>query len=387
MADKSKIIVSGIAFWYPLGGVFWQFLHYLLGLRQLGHDAYYVEDSARDVYDPSTNDFTPNPDANISAVAPMLEKYGFKDKWCFRSHTSNQQRCYGLSESELNELYHDADAFLNVTGAQEICDEHLRIPRRIYIETDPVASQIKVAQGDETTINHLAAHDCHFTYGENIGRSDCLLPTARFNWFPTRQPIILDSWQHSLPPGDSYSTITTWKNKGRDITWNGETYYWSKDLEFANFLTLPWQSKVTFELATNPDPTSKTLLEKNGWRIIPSIALSLDFNRYRDYIQSSRGEFTVAKDQNIRLKSGWFSDRSACYLASARPVITQETGFSNHLPTGQGLFAFRTMQDILFALDKIESDYPKASRAALDIAHSHFSAQVVLQSLLSRAGL
>jgi hypothetical protein len=390
MAGKSKIIVSGIAFWYPLGGVFWQFLHYLLGLRQLGHDVYYVEDSARDVYDPNTNDFTPNPDANISAIAPMLEKYGFKDKWCFRSHYPNQQRCFGLSESQLTQLYHDADVFLNVTGAQEIRDEHMKIPRRIYVETDPCATQIAAAEDaaiDEKTIEQLKAHDSHFSFGENIGQPDCLLPSGPFKWLPTRQPICHDLWQHDSASGDNYTTIATWQNKGRDIYYKGEIYYWSKDREFQKFRKLPSLTAAKIELASAPDYLIADRFRKFGWRFTDPLPISRDLHRYRQYIQSSRGEFTVAKDQNIRLKSGWFSDRSACYLASARPVITQETGFSNHLPTGQGLFAFRTMQDILSALDKIESDYPKASRAALDIAHSHFSAQIVLQSLLSRAGL
>src|SRR5258706_315741 len=140
MLTKGKIIVSGIAFWYPLAGVAWQFLHYLLGLKQLGYDVYYIEDSARDLYDPEANDFTSDPTANISAVAPFLESHGLKDKWCFRSHSKN--RCFGLDESQLKELYRNADAFFNVTGAQEIREEHMRIPRRIYVETDPVVSQI-----------------------------------------------------------------------------------------------------------------------------------------------------------------------------------------------------------------------------------------------------
>src|SRR5687767_10759554 len=145
MPTKGKIILSGIAFWYPLAGVAWQFIHYLLGLKELGYDVYYVEDSARDLWDPVGNDFTPTPDANIKAVAPFLESHSFKDRWCFRSHAQN--RCFGLSESQLHQLYREADVFFNVTGAQEMRDEHMSMPRRIYIETDPVASQIKVSQG------------------------------------------------------------------------------------------------------------------------------------------------------------------------------------------------------------------------------------------------
>src|SRR5205085_2808104 len=145
------------------------------------------------------------------------------------------------------------------------------------------------------------------------------------------------------PAGDAYTTVATWKNKGRDIVYRGETYFWSKDLEFAKFLELPQRTRVQFELATSPEDDAALKLVENGWRLTPSVEMSLDSHKYRHFIQSSRGEFTVAKDQNIRLKSGWFSDRSACYLAAGRPVITQETGFSNHLPTGKGLFGFATM--------------------------------------------
>jgi len=386
MQRKGKIIVFGIAFWYPLGGVAWQFVHYLLGLKRLGWDVYYVEDSARDLYDPIKNDFTSDPAGNIEAVAPFLESHGFEDKWCFRSHAQN--RCYGLGDSQLHQLYREADAFLNVTGAQEMREEHMTIPRRIYVETDPVASQIKVSQGDENTIAHLSAHDTHFSYGENIGQPDCPLPTAGFYWLPTRQPVVLDLWQNDFPAGDRYTTISTWKNKGRDIVYKGETYHWSKDLEFLKFLHLPGRTKAKFELATRPGATTAVEFMKNGWwDLIDPVSLSRDFDEYRNYIQSSRGEFSVAKDQNIRLKSGWFSDRSACYLAAGRPVITQETGFSNHLPVGKGLFAFRTMEEILAAIETIESNYDAASRAARGIAEGFFSAEVVLRSLLLRSGL
>lgn len=386
MQRKGKIIVSGIAFWYPLAGVAWQFLHYLLGLKRLGYDVYYIEDSARDLYDPAKNDFTSDPSANIAAVAPFLESYGFKGRWCFRSHAQN--RCYGLGEEQLNQLYREADAFFNVTGAQEIREEQKKVPRRIYVETDPVVSQIKVWQGDSNTTAHLSAHDTHFTYGENIGQSECPLPTGGFCWLPTRQPVCVDLWQNDFSPGERYTTISTWKNKGRDIVFKGETYYWSKDLEFEKFRDLPGKTRAKFELATRPDvKTAVEFIKRGWWDVIDPIPISRDFVEYRNYIQSSRGEFTVAKDQNIRLNSGWFSDRSACYLAARRPVITQETGFSHHLPTGRGLFGFRTMEEILAAIEKIESDYEAASRAAKEIASEYFSADVVLKSLLDRAGL
>jgi hypothetical protein len=384
---KAKIIVFGIAFWYPLGGVAWQFLHYLIGLRRLGYDVYYVEDSGRYVYDPAVNDLTPDAAANVNAIAPVLEGHGLAGKWAFRGHYAGG-RTYGLTDQQLAQLYKDADAFLNVTGSQELRDEHLAIPRRIYVETDPVVSQIKVAEGDPKTITQLSAHDTHFSYGQIIGAPDCLLPVERFKWQPLRQPVVLDLWEHSISASSSpYTTITTWKNKGKDIQFKGEWYSWSKDLEFMKFIDLPRRTAAKLELAVGVDPQTERLLRDNGWLLTSSVGISGDLDRYRRYIQQSRGEFTVAKDQNTRLRSGWFSDRSACYLAAGRPVITQETGFSNILPTGRGLFAFVTMDDILKAVDAIERDYGAACRAAREIAANYFAAEKVLSSLMTRAGL
>ena len=170
--NKGKIIVFGILFFYPLAGVTYQFLHYLLALRRLGYDPYYVEDSARWVYDPKLNDMTPDVTGNLEMVLPALRAHGFGESWCFRGNYPGGQ-CLGLSESRLKELYREAAAFLNVTGAQELRDEHRQIRRRIYVESDPFVAQIKVAKGDQGMIDLLAGHDCHFSFGENLGAADC----------------------------------------------------------------------------------------------------------------------------------------------------------------------------------------------------------------------
>lgn len=387
--SKGKIIVFGILFWYPLAGVTYQFLHYLIGLRRLGYDPYYVEDSGRWVYDPRINDLSGDATGNIEAVAPILEAHGFRDRWAFRGNYPDGQ-CYGMTESQIMRLYRDADAFLNVTGAQEIREEHLACPRRVYVESDPFASQVKVAQGDEATITTLAAHDTLFSFGENLGAPDCDTPIERFRWLPTRQPVVLDLWDlrdNSFGKGEAYTTITTWHNKGKNITYRGDTYYWTKDREFEKFLDLPRRRTAPFELAAGVDEDVERRLREHGWRQTHSVEISKNIDRYRGYIQSSRGEFTVARDQYVRPCTGWFSDRSACYLAAGRPVITQETGFSKFLPAGKGLFGFRTMEEILAAVDEIESDYEGNCRAAREIAEEFFAAEKVVGSLMERAGL
>jgi hypothetical protein len=383
---KGKIIVFGILFWYPLAGVTYQFLHYLIGLRRLGYDPYYIEDSARWVYDPKLNDLSPDAADNIAAVLPALQEHGFGDRWAFRGKYPDG-KCYGMTEAQIETLYRDAEAFLNVTGAQEIRDEHRAIKRRLYVESDPFPMQVKAALGDAGTIKTLAAHDTLFTFGENVGAADCPVPVEKFRWLPTRQPVALELWAGPPVGGTTYNTITTWHNKGKNVEWNGETWYWTKDREFEKFLDLPRRRPAQFELAATVDDSVRTLLENHGWRQRSSIDISRDVAGYRGYIQHARGEFTVARDQYVRPHTGWFSDRSACYLAAGRPVITQETGFSKFLPSGKGLFGFQTMDDILAAVDAIESDYAGNCRAARELAAEYFAAEKVVGQLMERAGL
>jgi hypothetical protein len=385
-SPRPKVIVCGILFWYPLAGVTYQFLHYLLGLRQLGYDPYYIEDSARWPYNLAVGDCTPDARPNIELISPVLERFGFSGRWAFRGRYEGGS-CFGLRPAELDEVYRQADVILNVTGAQEFYDDHLQCPCRVYVETDPVEAQIGVHQGKASIIHTLDQHTHHFTYGENLGHPDCGLPADRYIWRPTRQPVLLDLWP-PLPPSEHsrYNTIATWKNKGKDIEFNCDIYYWSKDREFVKFIDLPRRRKVSFELATNPDPQSAARLVAHGWQLTDPVHISSDMYRYHQYICLSRGEFTVAKDQNIRLRSGWFSDRSACYLAAGRPVINQDTAFGVSLPTGRGLFAFSTMDDILSAIDAIESDYPSHCIAARQIAEEYFAAHKVLKPMMDEIG-
>jgi hypothetical protein len=221
------------------------------------------------------------------------------------------------------------------------------------------------------------------------------VPVGRFSYRTTRQPVITDWWDGCWsngsgppPPRAPYTTVSNWKQSGKDIEWRGEVYAWSKHHEFLKFIDVPRRSGERFELALAcGDIEAIRLLESHGWRVRDALELSRDILPYRDYLRGSRGEFTVAKDQNIRLSSGWFSDRSASYLAAGRPVITQETGFSKILPTGRGLFAFRSMTDVLTALDLIRGDYEKHCRAARELAAAYFGAEVVLEQLCQEAGL
>lgn len=396
----------------PFAGVAWQVLHYLEGLSRMGHDVCYIEDTGRWPYDPEQNTVTDNLKYTINYIDRLMTWCGLTDHWAYYAPKPSGQT-FGLSRSKILEVFERADALINLTGSTMLHDEHLRVPVRIYIETDPVLPQIEVAKGNQFYINLLSAHTHHFTYGENLGSPDCDIPIDRFYYFPTRQPVILDWWttltpflvdELASPSVGSFTTIASWRQSGMDVEWKGETYTWSKHHEFLKFIELPARIREPLELALalksngqngnthwvpqdQEDVEALDLLASHGWSLANAITLSKDILPYRDYILHSQGEFTVAKDQNVRLRSGWFSDRSACYLAAGRPVVTQDTGFGNILPTGNGLFAFITMDDIIAAFEAIRSDYTKHCRAARAIAEEYFRAETVLARLLEHSGL
>lgn len=383
--SRGKIICFGIYFWYPLAGVTYQMLHYLLGLKALGYDVYYVEDSYRDVFDPFLGDYTYDYANVVRHLAPTLDQFGFEGKWCCRD---GQGSVYGLSEAALAQLYRDADGSLNLCGGHEVREEHMQIKRRVYVESDPFSIQVRVAKGDAGSKEFLDQHDAHFTFGENVGSPDCLTPATGHHWMPTRQPVHMDLWRSADTGGKTFNTITTWKNKTEPLEWQGELYHWTKDREFLKYIDLPLRRPASqFELATGHDEAVWSMLHENRWRVIDAQTVSLDHNVYRDYICQSRGEFTVSRDQYARPRTGWQSDRSVCYLAAGRPVITGETGFSNHMPTGRGLFGYDGMDDILAAVDAIESDYEGNCRAARDLAENYFCSIKVMKSLMTRAKL
>jgi hypothetical protein len=386
---SARVVVLGIVGRSPLAGVAWQALHYLEGFRRLGHDVYYVEDTGLWSYDPQANTFTDDGRYASAYLRRLLGRHGFDGRWVFRAARPGCP-LQGLSAERLTELYASADAIINVTGSTELREEHLQVQLRAYVETDPVLRQVEIAQGREHTIDLLAAHTHHFSYGENYGAPDCGVPIERFHYLPTRQPVVLEWWPPTPAPPDGLrlTTIGNWQQFGRDIELDGEVYYWSKHHEFLKVLELPYRAGARFELAlSNCDPEAQLLLQHHGWRLADALALSVSTRSYRRYIRASDGEFTVAKDQNVRLRSGWFSDRSACYLAAGKPVVTQDTGFGEVLPTGEGLHAFDTVEDAVAAFESVESDYERHSRAAVEIAREYFAAERVLAKLLSDLGL
>jgi hypothetical protein len=377
-----NVVLLGIAGRTPFAGVAWQVLHYLEGFRRLGADVTYVEDTGDWPYDAERNTVTDDPAYTARYLGAVMSRTGLR--WAY---VAPDGRTFGLSRSELLDTLRQADCLINLTGGTRLREEHLAAPVRIYLETDPVLPQVDVAFGRDSTIELLEAHSHHFSFGENLGAEDCGVPVERFDYLPTRQPVVLDWWTPSASPAGRYTTVSSWRQE-RELEWQGETYFWTKDREFLAFLDLPRRVPVDLELALACDDREAIrLLESHGWRVTNAVALSRRLEPYRRFILDSRGEFTVAKDQNVRLRSGWFSDRSACYLAAAKPVVTQDTGFACSVPFGEGLFAVRDVEEAAAAVEAIERDYERHARAARAIAEQYFDAEKVLSSLLERAGL
>jgi hypothetical protein len=322
-----------------------------------------------------------------------LRQFDLGDNWVYQAR-HDDDRCYGLSAGELQRRLGSADLVLNLHGGTLPRPEHYANGRLFLLETDPVALQIELHDGAQAAIDYLEPHAGFFTFAENYGLPDCPLPVSRrFDFRPTRQPVVVDWWKSDSPfpgPDAPLTTIGSWKQdqRHRDVLFDGETYAWSKHREFMRFLQLPQHTAQSFELAlASCDPADRSLLEQHGWRVVDALELSEQVAPYRTYIQASRGEFTVAKDQNIRLRTGWFSDRSATYLAASRPVITQDTGFGRIFPTGAGLFAFAELRDALDAVELLNADYEWHARAAGQIAREYFDSDVVLGRLLEEVGL
>ncbi|MBI3801982.1 MAG: hypothetical protein HY268_34065 [Deltaproteobacteria bacterium] len=387
MPSPKTILVLHLAGQYPLAGVVWQALHYLVGLRELGHDVYYVEDSGAPPYDPRVKSLVADSTYNVTCLRQALERFGFADRWVYWD--TYYDTYHGLSRAQLQALYERADVILNLCGATNPRAEHRRNGCLVYIQTDPVFEQIRAAQGEPQILDCLSHHDVCFTYGENLGAVDCPIPLAGFAWRKTRPPVVLDLWEERADPTcRHFTTVATWHNKGKDVTFQGQTYYWSKHVNFLKFLDLPRRTSQPLELAVEAwDETVRAELAVLGWHLADVVERSATIEGYREYIYASRGEFTVAKDTYVHPRSGWFSDRSVCYLAAGKPVVTQETGFSKFIPTGRGLFAFTTMEDVLAAIDEINADYPRHAHAAREIAAEYFAADKVLRKLLQDAGV
>jgi len=394
MSKGLRLIILGSIGQIPFAGMAWEALHYVEGFRRLGHEVYYIEDTESWPYDPLQDGSSTDCSHALKYIARVMDWAGLGDRWAYRA-AEPDARIYGLSEFEFAQAFAQADALINWGASTRLRDQHLVVPIRILIQTDPGGQEILAAQGHPDTLELLSAHTHFFNWAENLGGPDCVLPNGPFAYRPTRMPVILDWFTppHSPAPNGNrptqlrFTTIANWQQPG-EVEWKGEVYVWSKHHQFLKFIHLPGKIGQPIELALGSiDEESIQLLISHGWRVIDASSVGIEMLPFRDYIFSSDGEFTVAKDQYVRLRTGWFSDRSAYYLAAGKPVITQDTGFGRILPTGEGLFPFNTMGEIVEAFEAVRSDYEKHSRAARAIAEEYFRAETVLGKLVDDLGL
>lgn len=383
---RERIVVLGIMSRMPVGGLVWGTIHYLLGFERLGYDVYYVEEhgSTPRMFIEHQGD-----DGWLKAAAfvdQVMRRIGLPGRWAY--HVLHDGRCYGMSRGQLQALCSSAAFVINLHGSTTPMAHHASGGVLVYLDTDPVEVQVGIRENARQAIEFLDAHNAFFTWALNYGAADCRVPvSARFEFHPSPPPVALDLWQTDVDgaPGP-FTTIGNWRQDYREFEFEGDTYYWSKHREFLKFIDLPARAGRQFELALSScDEADCRLLEAHGWRVKNALPFSADLDQYRDYIWRSCGELTAAKDQNVRLRSGWFSERSATYLASGRPVVMQDTGFGRVLPTGRGLFAFTTLEEAADAVGRIRADYAAHSRAARDIAAEFFDCRVVLGRLLAQA--
>jgi hypothetical protein len=388
MKPRHLVVVGALAS-DPYAGMAWMHMQIAAGLQRLGHQAYYFETTSAWPYDPVRCTAVNDSEYALPYLKSVAESFGLGEHWAYRRSYSDKG-WFGMSRAKAEDLLAHADAVLNVAGATRFAEEGLKIGRLVYFGTDPGHHEIALAGGQKDVRALIEEHTDCVTYGENIGNDDCPLPPLPRLRTRTRQPVLLDLWKGGAPSKREFTTVGNWRQTGRDIEFSAQTYRWSKHHEFLKFIDLPQRTCQPIELATGLDKLShceRELLESKGWRLLDAPPFTMNPWPYRDYVRTSRGEFTVAKDLHIRTRSGWFSERSACYLAAGRPVVTQDTGFGKFLPTGAGLFSFSTVDEIVAAFDAINSDYERHSRAARAIAEEYFRAETVLGKVVRDLGL
>ncbi len=391
---RLRIVISGLAVTYPFGGVFWDYLQYLLGFARLGHDVLYIEDTGRWVYDPRVQTFVQDAERNVASLAKAVHAVApaAAERWFVRD---SRDRTYGRSWPDVAAFCRSADLFLNISGSSMMRDEYFAARSVAYLDSDPMYTQATVARwkaGDvdpdvEWRMSVLGKHRIFFTFAENIGAPECRVPSDVFQWIPTRQPIVLDCWRAASLPLESrrrvLTTIASWEPSERGPVIDGVAYR-GKSREFERFIDLPSRSQLPLELAlSGPAPFAR--LRDRGWRLTDGYAVSGDPQTYRSYLASSWGEWSVAKHAYVASRSGWFSCRTACYLALGVPVVVQDTGFGVAIPTGQGVLTFATLDEATDAIEELIAAPRNHSTAALDVAREYFDSDRVLTRLLEQA--
>ena len=383
MESRLRIIVTGLIAQYPLGGVTWDYLQYVLGLHALGHEVYYLEDTGQWPYNPLEGGVSEHCAFNVRYLSQVMARFGLSGRWGYRFPWKAQW--FGLSKGRWEQICRNTDLLINVSGALADPGRYREAACLAYIDSDPVFTQVKLARGQPEFSRLVDMHDVHFSFGESLVTSP--VPATGHEWLPTRQPVVLGQWHPYTAHREVFTTVMNWTSY-KPLTYKGLTFG-QKDTEFERFMDLPSQiPDVRLEVAVNEGKTRRpprALLRRHGWQVVDPNAVCADLQGYRNYIESSMAEWSVAKNGYVVGRPGWFSCRSACYLAAGRPVVVQDTGFSGILPVGEGLLTFRTTEEAIAGITDVRSHYARHARAARGIAEDCFASDTVLTSLIERS--
>jgi hypothetical protein len=393
MGPRLRIIVAGLVAQYPLGGVAWDYLQYVVGLKRLGHDVYYHEDTWSWPYHPIERTYSSDGAYSAAFLRDFFNRYApdLADRW---HYLHLHKESFGMGQDAFASVARSADLFLNVSGACPIPEDLSPRCVTVFIDTDPGYNQIVLSERFAWSENvdrwcaSVRSHQCHFTYAENIHNVDCLVPRLDFNWKTTRMPVVIPLWDEiaSRAPasGAPWSTVMTWNAFKGKLVYRG-IEYGSKGHEFERVIGLPQRVGISLQVAVGGVNPPLARLESAGWRVIDGPSATISPQQYQDLIAASRAEFSVAKHVYSALRTGWFSCRSACYMAAGRPVVVQDTGFSALLPMGEGVLPFTDLEGAVTAITEVENDHPRHARAAREIAATYFASEKVLTALIDEA--
>jgi hypothetical protein len=371
------IIIAGTIGRSGLGGQAWASLQYLLGFRALGHEVYYLEDCGRSswVYVWEKEDWTHELDYPAGYVNACLAPFGFGDRWIYRDN----YRSLGMPLGMFIDICGSADLLVLRAVPFWNWRKEYELPKcRAFIDVDPGFTQITLANGDQGWVDGVARCERRFTYGQRLGAPDCPIPDAGGPWLKTVPPVFLPEWPRIASDADLFTSVMRWQGF-REVTHNGVSYG-QRDKEFENFMDLPSLTPQKFRIAQMG--IKPELLASRGWDVVPGEVISRTPALYREFIQQSRAEFSVPKNGYVKMRGGWFSDRSVCYLASGRPVLIEDTGLSDWLAVGEGVLTFRNPEEAVAGIESINANHLGHRIAARRLAADVFSTDRVLPSLL-----
>ena len=386
--NRSKRIVVGgsVAQRAGQGGHTWLFVQYVLGLKRLGWDVLLLDRLEPDMCrDAAGAPCAFEQSANLAYWQTVIDRFGLRG--CASLSYNGGEHVIGVPRRQALDHVRSSACVLNVMGFIDDAAVLEAAALNVFVDIDPGFTQMWQDLGQT---DFLDGHDAFVTVGANLGRPDCAIPTCGRDWIPWRQPVLLDCWGGSTPDRPArFSSVGAWRGPYDPVAHGGRTYG-LRAHEFRRFVSLPGAVDQQFEVALDidaHDERDRALLHSHGWTLADPAVVAKDPWAYREYVWRSDAEFMVAKGMYAQTNSGWFSDRSICYLAAGRPVLAQATGIGHLYPTGEGLVTFSTLDEACAGAEDIMGDYQRHASAAREIAAEYFDSDRVFRDLLCRLGV